>query len=80
MRLDDALDRSATASSGAGLLNAEVRYQVKYPNVLRRCLGTVLDWVFILPMLLAIAKIGVTREYEDWVPALVGVLAGCGRR
>ncbi len=45
---------------------------MKYPNVLRRWLGTVLDWVLIVLVLLAIAKIGVAPEYDSWALALVG--------
>jgi uncharacterized RDD family membrane protein YckC len=46
---------------------------VTYPNVLRRWLGTVLDWIFIFVVLIAIAKLGVEPESEGWVMALVVV-------
>ena len=38
----------------------------RYPNVLRRYLGTLLDGVLLFSVLLTIAKIGVTPESERW--------------
>jgi len=41
--------------------------------VLRRWLGTVLDWAFIVLLLIAVAKIGVSPQFEAWAVALAGV-------
>ena len=45
-----------------------------YPNVLRRYLGTLLDFAFLISALILIAKTGVTPESEAWVLSVFGAL------